>query len=236
MRRDGTDAEPSIEEILASIRRILADMPPAQAHDDAFELPALFRPTQAAAVDPLPPQIGTAIPSGYRIDWETPAHIHDRRTAASLHPSVDSPTTGGAASSPAWAGPPPFPLSRELGAIGPADISRSGFQAPPNLTPPPLPPSPAAPRGRLRPEGLAGEPAAPIEFRAQEPSTGAARPGEAPTEPQVEMRLSSAAQGLVDQAAVALLRPLIKQWLDANIQNVLEKVLEEEIRRTKRDK
>jgi cell pole-organizing protein PopZ len=50
------------------------------------------------------------------------------------------------------------------------------------------------------------------------------------------MRLSSAAQGLVDQAAVALLRPLIKQWLDANIQNVLEKVLEEEIRRTKRDK
>jgi hypothetical protein len=266
MHRDGTDAEPSIDEILASIRRILADMPPAPAHDDAFELPALFRLAQAKPVDPLPPQIGTAIPSGYRIDWETPAHRHNRRTAASLQPYSGSPPTG-TATGPKWwtGGPSPFPLVRDAGAIGREHMAPSECEARLSVSPPPLPPSPKAaaldvPRhmtdckdtllaGRMErsPAEIAdllqerlhaagrGEAAiAPVEFRPKDMPPAAGGSGQASTEPQVEMRLSTAAQGLVDQAAVALLRPLLKQWLDANMQYVLERLLKEEIERTDR--
>jgi uncharacterized protein len=268
MRRDGTDAEPSIDEILASIRRILADMPPVPIQDEAFELPALFRPTQAQPVDPLPPQIGTAIPSGYSIDWETPAHRHNRRTAASLQPYADSPPIGTATGPKWWTGrPAPLPLTRDAGAIDGESTAPSGYQARSSASPPPLPPSPKSeapdvPRhmtgckdtllagrmGRSRAEmsladllqegllaaGRDEAAIAPVEFRAKDTPTAAGGSGQTSAEPQVEMRQSTAAQGVVDQASVALLRPLLKQWLDANIQNVLERLLKEEIERANR--
>jgi cell pole-organizing protein PopZ len=78
---------------------------------------------------------------------------------------------------------------------------------------------------RLRAAGRDEAAIAPVEFRPKDIPPAAGGPGQASTEPQVEMRLSTAAQGLVDQAAVALLRPLLKQWLDANMQYVLERAL-----------
>ncbi len=78
---------------------------------------------------------------------------------------------------------------------------------------------------RLRAAGRDAAAIAPVEFRPNDIPPAAGGPGQASTEPQVEMRLSTAAQGLLHQAAVALLRPLLKQWLDANMQYVLERAL-----------
>ncbi len=88
MSSDSKGAEPSIEEILASIRRIIADstsptpntiatshVPPPlnspQLIDDgeAFELPAMFRSPHSHAHH-LPPQIGDIDLDGHRIDWQ----------------------------------------------------------------------------------------------------------------------------------------------------------------------
>jgi cell pole-organizing protein PopZ len=41
------------------------------------------------------------------------------------------------------------------------------------------------------------------------------------------------AEGFIDQAAVALLRPLLKQWLDSNMRSVLEKALHVEAENAK---
>jgi len=88
MSSDHKGVEPSIEEILASIRRIIADSTSptpntfATSHapqplnspqriddDEAFELPAMFRSPHSLAHH-LPPQIGDIDLDGHRIDWQ----------------------------------------------------------------------------------------------------------------------------------------------------------------------
>jgi hypothetical protein len=88
MSSDNKGVEPSIEEILASIRRIIVDSasptpntlatshapPPLNSpqridDDEAFELPAMFRSPHSLA-HPLPPQIGDTNLDGHRIDWQ----------------------------------------------------------------------------------------------------------------------------------------------------------------------
>jgi cell pole-organizing protein PopZ len=81
MNSDGKGAEPSLEEVLASIRRIVRtdSAPPPEAHidpDDDFGLPALFRSSQSSIADQLPPQIGAAILGGTRREWKP---HHDNR-------------------------------------------------------------------------------------------------------------------------------------------------------------
>lgn len=85
---DGKDGEPTIEEILASIRRIICDRPLSSPNiypavhvppplredlrtddDDAFELPAIFRSLQPR-IDPLPPQGGDVHGDGHSADWQ----------------------------------------------------------------------------------------------------------------------------------------------------------------------
>lgn len=108
MNSDGKIVEPSIEEILASIRRIIADSapstpnklsvayapPPLKAEarsdlDDAFVLPALFRSPHSPA-DQLPPQIGASNLDGHRIDWQQSPELraHAREADATTGFSV----------------------------------------------------------------------------------------------------------------------------------------------------
>jgi hypothetical protein len=175
--------EPSMEEILASIRRIIAE---------DGETPA---ETPAAAAPAAPAQ--------------RPEEILELTDVVDEEGTVVVPP---AAAAPA-AKPPP--------------------RVEPEPPPPPPPPPPAPPPLRM-PEGddrlvSGGAAAASVAALSQLATAGAP-----PRERQSDMPLGAAGKTL-EELVRELLRPLLKEWLDTNLPPLVERVVQEEIRRMARE-
>jgi uncharacterized protein len=216
--------EPSMEEILASIRRIIADddaSKPAKAPE-----PAVPKPPPVAAVPPAPPPPPPPVATSKPVDVD--AMLVELEPAKPEPPPEPKPTFE-SRPEPAKPAPPPSPDVLDLTEAMAAPSSGPNFRTidgsddvvfterapepPPVLEPPP----PAPPMDR----GLISN------------ATAAA----------VDSAFNSLAATVLGQNARTLedlvkemLRPMLKSWLDDNLPSLVERIVRAEIERVSRGK
>jgi cell pole-organizing protein PopZ len=209
--------EPSMEEILASIRRIIAD-------DDSGKAPAkpaAAPPREAAAPPPMP-----AVPN------PPPSTNMNQRDVDAVMAGFDSPPPAPESAprddilelTEEMAAPPPEPAAFQT-IDGHPDVVFA--DAPPE--PPPRQPAPHAPPPLPNtPPPLPSAPAGPALLSS---ATSAA----------VDSAFNTLAQTVLVQNARTLedlvremLRPMLKSWLDDNLPGIVERIVRAEIERVSR--
>ena len=210
--------EPSMEEILASIRRIIAD-------DDPSKAPPRPAPAPASVATPRPP----TLPSRMAPPPPRPAPPPPAPSATMNQSDIDAMMAGMDAK-PAAEPPPPDILElTEAMAEQSAAASFQTIDGQPDVVfadePPPEPPRPAPVAEAPRP---AAQPNGPVLMSN---STHAA----------VNSAFNSLAHTVLVQNARTLedlvremLRPLLKAWLDDNLPSMVERIVRAEIERVSR--
>ena len=199
--------EPTMEEILASIRRIISeDDAPASAAADAATSPGdpPEPPFTPAAHPPAPhspaPHADDVLELTERVEPEPPP--------APRAPAFHEPE-------PAAAAPPP------RSPATPASLGDLDFDAPPAASPPK--PAPAAPG-----TGPA--------IGAEEPLVGSGAAGRAADHfGALASSLAMPAQGrTLEDVVRELLRPMLKDWLDQHLPAIVEARVQDEVERISR--
>ena len=218
--------EPSMEEILASIRRIIAD-------DDASKPPRLPepaapKPPPAAAVParpaPPPPPPPPAPAANKQSDIDAMlADLDKPKPAPKVEPPKAPPAPDVLDLTEAMATPPPGPAPTFRTIDGDSDVvfAERGPDKPRAAMPPPLPPVTAPPPPPMSDAGLISH------------ATAAA----------VDSAFHTLANTVLGQNARTLedlvkemLRPMLKSWLDDNLPNLVERIVRAEIERVSRGK
>ncbi|MDX8459847.1 PopZ family protein [Mesorhizobium humile] len=253
--------EPSMEEILASIRRIIEDSDtgrkqPAEAGElrqdlepaavaaptvevDAFrsELHADTGPRKPATLAEVQAQLAAADPAIARVEAR-PEPV--RAAPAAVDPEGAEPSAQTATSRPAAANAPQTAETivadwrREIAAVGGSTVTAKPAVRAPE----------AAPRVEIEREEPALEAAAHAGApRASEPEAQPARPAilSEHTGRQVaaafgELSDAFASRGKksFDEMAEEMLRPMLQDWLDNNLPTLVERLVREEIERVAR--
>jgi cell pole-organizing protein PopZ len=213
----------SMEDILASIRRILAEdsaqpMPPppepaTPPGDEVLDLTEQMLAPEAAAPSPAPP----------------PGQAKADEAKAGM----------GAADIDALFDAPPLATATPLSA---ADIDAL-FNAPPQpepappplaAAPPPQPAPPPTPSAEAAPgDGLIGGTVAAAAAASFAALRAAARGPAEETRPAADVLLGNGALTL-EQIVREELRPLLKSWLDANLPPIVERLVKAELERVAR--
>ena len=222
--------EPSMEEILASIRRIIADDDSPKAQPKAPDPPAMVQPAPRPApappprplaptprsVQPLPPAPAPAVEVARKQNEIDAMLAQLNNTPAELE-VAEEPASDILELTEAMASPPPPPSAPAPG-FRTIDAQSDVFfeEAPP---PPPVP----------RPEPVRS---APVEM---EPLVSRA------TSSAVDSAFNTLAQTVLVHNARTLedlvremLRPLLKTWLDDNLPGLVERLVRAEIERVSR--
>ncbi|MCA1453989.1 DUF2497 domain-containing protein [Bradyrhizobium sp. BRP22] len=250
--------EPSMEEILASIRRIIADdeAKPASADKPANERPANDKPASVAAPE-KPAVAATPAPKPVVKDMPSP-----------------TPATQSAAVKPAAAAPKPAPappaktnsqddIDAMLASLDEATqeaevrspqpdgdvFELTDEMALPDPAPTPKPPPPTfqkvEPQDDIEFTEATKPPPAPPRQPAYEPATESSY-GQQPilshsTMNAVESAFNSLANTVLSNNARTLedlvkemLRPMLKSWLDDNLPGLVERIVKAEIERVSR--
>lgn len=225
--------EPSMEEILASIRRIIADdqaLPPRPAPEQAAPAPAAVPavavepPVATEPVAPPPPERDEAEIDGWT---DVPAAVPPRPSRPAPQPeSVTAPPRGGFDFIP---GRDFRPLPPRAPATDRAAFARE----------------PAAPRLVQEPPPERREPARRIVSspRPQQPAPTTAE--EALVSPATDAMVSHAFNTLIasrflqsndvmSEMVREMLRPMLKAWLDDNLPILVERLVRAEIERVAR--
>jgi uncharacterized protein len=245
MNQPAKAQEPSMEEILASIRRIIAD-------DDAVKPPkapepVAAKPVMAAVPPPLPPK-------------EVPPQPD---AAAMSQDDIDAMLTGFDAPTAAPAPPPepvfaPQPMHEPEPEPEPDILDLTEAMAAPMPPPEPVapPPVPAFTTISSEPDVFFAEreepPAPPPRAAAPEPPRHVEPPRQpmpsvestlmgADTRAAVDAAFNSLAHTVLVQNARTLedlvkemLRPMLKSWLDDNLPGMVERIVKAEIERVSR--
>jgi cell pole-organizing protein PopZ len=245
--------EPSMEEILASIRRIIADdeAKPATAEKPAaLEAPKKPEPAKAAAPQPIAPVTKAPVMSN-----TTPSAIPTAQAAAKVAPAPK----------------PPAPVvSNSQDDIDAMLASLDAATPEPEVRPPP-PPPPEEEVFELTDDMVLPTPPPPTNFRKVEPDqdlefaeavAASERPRRAALDPPsydspaapptrqilspstvsaVESAFNSLANTVLSNNARTLedlvkemLRPMLKSWLDDNLPGLVERIVKAEIERVSR--
>jgi uncharacterized protein len=218
MTQPAKASEPSMEEILASIRRIIADddatkstPQPADAPKPAVEPARPAAPPRVAAVPP-PPPAPASMPEPSAFDEpEPPPPPADDKEDSRAGDILDL-TESMAAAAPSAPPVAPVPQFRTIDADSDVDFD----EVPEPPAPPPLQMKPA--KAEQSPQLLSA-------------NTSAA----------VDSAFNSLAQTVLVQNARTLedlvremLRPLLKSWLDDNLPGLVERLVRTEIERVSR--
>jgi uncharacterized protein len=196
MSAEQAQREPTMEEILASIRRIISEEDkPTDAGGDVLDL----QPPPAPVVEAKAPPQAAPAPAPQPI----PAVFEEEEPA-----------------------PPPRPIEDDLMVV---EDEEPVFTPPPAPTPEPVraaapapAPEPVAPQAEWRPmeqKTLTSEPVASQAAGALSKLMGS-------------MLVSSGAT--LDDVVRELLKPMLKQWLDANLPQIVEAEVAKEIDRIRR--
>jgi uncharacterized protein len=252
--------EPSMEEILSSIRRIIADDDAAKAQGVGTSRPAPSLPPRPAPPPPPPRPVDSPLPSaatlppvfesGLGLEREPvrPAH-EDEEMAAPLHPAEKDIGRRGQAEildlTEDMAAPEPTPPPRAPTPMPVAPLSAVRAEPPPPPPPPQMGPPLTLPM-RDNPGKAAGEPPVPRtveEARRQFAQvTAADRPLlSSGTTGAVDSAFNALAQSVLVQNSRTLedlvremLRPMLKAWLDDNLPALVERLVRAEIERVSR--
>jgi uncharacterized protein len=225
MTQPAKSQEPSMEEILASIRRIIADDDVTKSASRVAEPPRPAPPPQRILPEPAPPALHVAeeeLAEAAAVDplddepaEEEPSDILDL-TESMATPAFDPaplsampPTPPPAAPGPAASAPPQF---RKIEAL--SDVSFDDSE-----------PKPAAPRNEAPSLRLGSEKG----LLSRETSAA------------VDSAFNALAQTVLVQNARTLedlvremLRPMLKSWLDDNLPGMVERLVRAEIERVAR--
>jgi cell pole-organizing protein PopZ len=225
MNQPAKAQEPSMEEILASIRRIIADDDTAKPAKPEPPKPAAAAP--APAPPPSPPKAGPAAEPAAMSQDDIDAMLagFDQPPPAAPAPPPPEPeadildlTEAMAAPEPALA-PVPEPTFRTIGTESDVMFAEppEPEPAPPRAIPPPSPPVQAV-----------AQPAEPPMLSA-------------PASAAVDAAFNSLAQTVLVHNARTLedlvkemMRPMLKSWLDDNLPNLVERLVRAEIERVSR--
>ena len=215
--------EPSMEEILASIRRIIAD-------DDAAKAAKPAEPAKPAPKPAAPPPAAAAAPA------PKPAPAPPPPAAKNSQDDIDAMFAAAIAE--------PDPEPKQNGAAPPVDILEltEAMEAEPEPEPPPILRQDVieAPRAaRPEPEDLPTVEEARRQFHEQ---TGPDRHLlSSRTTAAVDSAFNSLAQTVLvqnsrtlDDLVREMLRPMLKAWLDDNLPNMVERLVRAEIERVSR--
>ncbi|OYX29259.1 MAG: hypothetical protein B7Y99_13460 [Caulobacterales bacterium 32-69-10] len=203
---DTNAQEPTMEEILASIRRIISedDAPAAAAPGAAAEEPA----PEPAAPEPAPEPVAAApaAPEPFEIDEGDDDDVLE----------LTNPEPAPAA--PPAPEPEPFAAVETLGDI---DISpRAAPPSAPEPAPEPVPEPVYAPMSLDDEDGLTAPPTADAAASIfGQLSRTLAMPAEHRT---------------LEDVVRELLRPMLKQWLDQNLPSIVETAVQDEVERIAR--
>lgn len=199
MSAEQAQREPTMEEILASIRRIISEEDkPADAGGDVLDL----QPPPAPVVEAKAPPQAAPAPAPQPI----PAVFEEEEPA-----------------------PPARPIEDDLMVVEDEE---------PAFTPPPAAPAPQPEPVRAAAPPPVAEPAAPqAEWRPMEQKTLTSEPvasqaAGALSKLMGSMLVSSGAT--LDDVVRELLKPMLKQWLDANLPQIVEAEVAKEIDRIRR--
>jgi hypothetical protein len=222
--------EPSMEEILASIRRIIADddtTKPAAAKPAAAPPPAAARPAAMPPRHPVPPSPPPRQVAPPPVDE---AAVMDQRGIDAMLAGLDA--------SPGGVSPPTddvLDLTEQMTA--PADAETPSFQTIDGQSdviftdPPAAQPEPPPRAEEFRRQQPAPPPTAALDRTIMSSSTSAA----------VDSAFNALAQTVLVQNARTLedlvremLRPLLKSWLDDNLPGMVERIVKAEIERVSR--
>jgi|APLow6443716910_1056828.scaffolds.fasta_scaffold30398_2 cell pole-organizing protein PopZ len=196
MSAEQAQREPTMEEILASIRRIISEEDkPADAGGDVLDL----QPPPAPVVEAKAPPQAAPAPAPQPI----PAVFEEEEPAPPARPIEDDLMVV-EDEEPVFT-PPPAPTPEPVRAAAPAPA-----------------PEPVAPQAEWRPmeqKTLTSEPVASQAAGALSKLMGS-------------MLVSSGAT--LDDVVRELLKPMLKQWLDANLPQIVEAEVAKEIDRIRR--
>jgi len=219
--------EPSMEEILASIRRIIAD-------DDASKATKPPDPAAAAPSRPAPPPRASGLPPAP----PPPAVANSQDDIDAMLANLDTPAAAPASDvldlTEAMAAPAP------AADAGPAPTFRTIDAASDVIFTDRAPDPPAEPAVRIIEEPR--RPAAPAAPAAPAPAPVLDRGlVSTSTMAAVDSAFNSLAQTVIGQNARTLedlvkemLRPLLKSWLDDNLPGVVDRIVRAEIERVSR--
>ena len=196
---DTTAQEPTMEEILASIRRIISE-------DDAPAAEAAPAPAPEPEPEPTPepepsPALMDAMPS-----MQEPEPVQEEEEILDLTDRYEAPASH---------------------SIGDLDVT-----APADPEPEPFPtsfaPEPVAPAAPVSDESLVGATASAASASA---FAGLAASFARPSEPTP----TGGTGPTIDDLARSLLRPMLKDWLDANLPGIVETAVRKEVERIARN-
>ncbi|MBI1236757.1 MAG: DUF2497 domain-containing protein [Alphaproteobacteria bacterium] len=214
MPTDAAENEPSMEEILASIRRIIDEDEDGGDAEAAAESPAAEEPAEEAAPEPAPEPAAEA-PAEPEPVAEAPAEpeVADDDEVLELTDKIDE--VGG--------GTDPLALDDDLMIVDREDDAPA-----PQPEPEPEPVAEAAPEPAPAPQPAAEEDDSLVGAPA---ATAAAGAFDALAE---NLRVASA-DGLTLEGIVReMMRPMLKDWLDTNLPRIVEEKVEAEIERIAR--
>jgi uncharacterized protein len=220
-------SEPSMEEILASIRRIIADEP---GKTDAPQPPA--PPPAANAVKPAPAPVIEA-------DDEEVMELKPKERVKEPHFIADDPVDNDISFAET-----PTPKSQDdIDALMAAAMADEQPAQPAPAMIAPVAPAPVAPAP------IAPPPPAPSiaagAMRVEPPVLQTLAPAERLISPDADRAASAAFNSLtntiltknartLDDLMQEMMRPMVKQWLDDNLPTVVERLVRAEIERVAR--
>lgn len=209
---DQTAQEPTMEEILASIRRIISE-------DDA---PAETAAAPAAAPEPAPapapePEPAPVVEAAAPAPEPEPEAVED--DVLELTETYEAPTESIGDLDVSPAEPEPFPAEA---------VSESVFAPPPEVHTPEHPSVPTTSYDSLVGESAAASAASAFAGLAasfQKPAAPAPAGG-----PDLNFISGNSVEAMVAD----MLRPLLKEWLDANLPGIVEAQVRKEVERIAR--
>jgi cell pole-organizing protein PopZ len=211
---DQTAQEPTMEEILASIRRIISeDDAPAETAGAPAETVVAPEPEAAPASEPEP------APEPVAAEAEAPEPVAADEDVLELTETYEAPAAESIGDlEVSGAEPEPFP------------ISESAFETPEIHTPEhPSTPTPSAGYDTLVGDAAAASAASAFaglaaSFQKPEPAPAAARGPD----------LTFASGSTIEAMVAEMLRPMLKDWLDANLPAIVEAQVRKEVERIAR--
>jgi uncharacterized protein len=245
-------SEPSMEEILASIRRIIADdeakPPPAEKAAEPAK-PAAPAPKPAAMNDIPPPKISAPKPPPEKPVAEKPAPPPPPKpepVASNSQDDIDALLAGldDATTAPEVRAPEPEPelepdvleltdeMAMEMPASAPPPPSFRKVEPRDDLefAEAPPPPRPAPPPSSYAPVDFDAPPLPPAQQILAQSTVSAV---ESAFNSLAHTVLSSNARTLEDLVK-EMLRPMLKSWLDDNLPGMVERIVKAEIERVSR--
>ena len=207
---DQTAQEPTMEEILASIRRIISE-DDAPAETAAAPAP---EPAPAPTPEPEPAPIIAAAPPAFAPE---PEPVEE--DVLELTETYEAPAESIGDLDVSTAEPEPFPAE---------PVSESVFAPPPEIHTPEHPSVPTPHYDSLVGESAAASAAS--AFAGLAASFHKPEPAPAPRAADLNFASGSTVEAMVAE----MLRPMLKEWLDANLPGIVEAEVRKEVERIAR--